>query len=326
MAGTSGTVETDGRFVHTCKARSNREVDTVATIDWQTGYIGTAAWRAEERRRREERNSLRIAALTAAGIARGEGEFSACAAPCGGERAVRMGETIGTAYPPAPSHPRAARYIVGAAIGRHVREERRAAMQQARDVETARRMRLTSAQTAQTDETTLTDETAYVPPVADEWCGVPLRTLTALCETGWRAAGDILTQLETAYAVRTARTASMAMLMLAQSSGDGRGTWMDPRQRWGVNATEVRHSPRWHSTPADAVLDSDGRPIDRTCWRIVAPATGIGPVQRVPFVPPVQTEDTDDTAQHVRTVATDTAGAYAALLAAVGAVGNGETD
>lgn len=224
-----------------------------------------------------------------------------------------------------PSTRRAARYAIGAALTARMRDERRAAMQKARDIETARRQRLNAAQTAQTDGPVLTDETAYVSPVADEWQGVPLRTLTALSETGWRAAGDILTALETAYAARRAHTAGMQACMLTEPDRDGRGTYVDPRQRWGVNATETRHTARWHSTPRADLLDSNGRPVDSTCYRLVPPATGIGPMQRVPFVPPVETDETDETARpSTRAVAVDTAGAYAARLAAYGATGDVE--
>jgi hypothetical protein len=302
----------------------------VSTIDWRTGYIGTPEWTADERRRRDERTARRIETARASGMALADDTagFGGCFAPSGTGETVDSQRTVdGTLYPAAPAHRRETRYILGAFLTARMRDERRQAMRTARDIETARRIRLNAAQTAQTDGPVLTDETAYVSPVSDEWRGVDVRTLLALSETGWRAAGDILTAYETAYAARRAHTAGIETAMQTEPDRDGRGTYVDPRQRWGVNATETRHTARWHGTPRHAVRDRDGRPVDMTCYRLIPPASGIGPWHRVPFAP-VRDVETDETARTstTRAVAVDTAGEYSIRLARFGAVGSGETD
>lgn len=248
--------------------------------------------------------------------------FGGMLAPHGiGERTVGIGHTGGTAHwnthalrLASPGFlPRYASHVAQTDARR-----RRAAMAQARAVESARRARL---HMPETNETSYTDETSYIPPVADEWRGVPLRTLTALAETGWHEASRILDQLDTAYTVRQYRRRALTALMAQGDlqSGDGRGTVAlasdgagKPVSRAeGVNGTEVRGAERWQTSQGDPAVDY------ATCWRILPDGT------REPFIPPVK-EATTETRRTVATV--DTAGSYAARLARFGAVGTGETD
>jgi hypothetical protein len=80
-----------------------------------------------------------------------------------------------------------------------------------------------------------------------------------------------------------------------------------------VNGQEVRGSERWSGTPADRVTDAAGRTIDRTCYRLVPPASGIGPVQRIPFIAPETAQDVPS-APAKRTTARDAGADYQRLL------------
>jgi hypothetical protein len=120
--------------------------------------------------------------------------------------------------------------------------------------------------------------------------GIPLRTLAAMALDGDGQADIMCARLDSRYDTyrQERRTIEHCMQTVPH---DGRPP-IALRAADTVNGQEVRASERWHGTAADAVTDAAGRPIDRTCYRLVPPASGIGPVQRVPFEAPVSATET----------------------------------
>lgn len=114
--------------------------------------------------------------------------------------------------------------------------------------------------------------------------GIPLRTLAWMAQDGDGQADVMCARLEARYDTYRQERRAIEHAMQAVSH-DGRPPVV-LRHADVVNGQEVRGSDRWQGTPADRVMDSNGRPIDRTCYRLVPPACGIGPVQRIPFVAP----------------------------------------
>lgn len=141
--------------------------------------------------------------------------------------------------------------------------------------------------------------------------GIPLRTLAWMAQDGDGQADVMCARLEARHDTYSTerRTIEHCMQTLPH---DGRPPIV-LRHADTVNGQEVRASERWSGTPADAVCGQDGRPIDRQCYRLVPPASGIGPVQRVPFVAP-QTAQDGSSAPAKRTTAHDAAGDYQRLL------------
>lgn len=260
------------------------------------GYYGTTDAASHYAEHSRIRRDNRIAVLRATGRATGEGAFSDMAAPSGiGEPVERTVTTADTmpAGGNVETARRAARYIVGHAMHEHDAAYRRATMAQARRDETARRARAA----INVETPTLHDAARHTTPVADEWRGIPLRTVVALASIPRDDAiidpavpRDILTALETAYAARRAHVAAITALAATTPDRDGRGTYVDPRASWGVNATEVRHAERWHATPRTAVLSEYGHPLDWTCYSMRA-----GFTVPVPFVPEPRETGTSST-------------------------------
>jgi len=119
--------------------------------------------------------------------------------------------------------------------------------------------------------------------------GIPLRTLSYMAQDGDGQADVMCARLEARYDTYSTARREIERAM-ATIPHDGRPP-MALRPADTVNGQEVRASERWHGTPADAVCGQDGRPIDRQCYRLVPPASGIGPVQRVPFDVPASGDE-----------------------------------
>lgn len=141
--------------------------------------------------------------------------------------------------------------------------------------------------------------------------GIPLRTLTWMAQDGDGQADVMCSRLEARYDTYSAERRTIEHCMQTVPH-DGRPP-MALRAADTVNGQEVRASERWSGTPAASVCGQDGRPIDRTCYRLVPPACGIGPVQRVPFTPPVEAQDASS-APRKRTTAKDAGADYQRLL------------
>lgn len=100
--------------------------------------------------------------------------------------------------------------------------------------------------------------------------------------------------------------------MRAEQHNSGRAA-LAHRAPNSVNGTEVRGSERWHQTPARAVCGADGKPIDRTCYRVLDDGT------RVPLV---STRTATRRKRAATTTAQGTAQTYEARVARFGAVGS----
>ena len=141
--------------------------------------------------------------------------------------------------------------------------------------------------------------------------GIPLRTLAWMAEDGDGQADVMCARLEARYDTYATERREIERAM-ATVPHDGRPPIV-LRSADMVNRQEVRGSERWSGTPAASVCGEDGRPIDRTCYRLVPPASGIGPVERVPFTPPETAEDASS-APRKRTTARDAGADYQRLL------------
>jgi len=101
---------------------------------------------------------------------------------------------------------------------------------------------------------------------------------------------ELLTTLERHYAILSNRRAVVASLM-QEAPHDGRPPVVSAGHRLqgaGVtNGQETRASERWQATPIERLTDWQGEPLDMVCYRLVPAASGIGPMERVPFTPPV---------------------------------------
>jgi hypothetical protein len=141
--------------------------------------------------------------------------------------------------------------------------------------------------------------------------GIPLRTLAYMAEDGDGQADILCARLDSRYdTYRQER--KMIEHCMQTVPHDGRPPIV-LRSADTVNGQEVRGSDRWQGTPADRVTDAHGRPIDRTCYRLVPPACGIGPVERIPFIAP-ETAQEPSSGPARRSTARDAAGDYQRLL------------
>ena len=141
--------------------------------------------------------------------------------------------------------------------------------------------------------------------------GIPLRTLAWMAQDGDGQADVMCSRLEARYDTYATERHNIERAMTTVPH-DGRPPIVLRRADM-VNGQEVRGSERWSGTPADRVTDATGRPIDRTCYRLVPPASGIGPVERIPFTPPVEAQDASS-APRKRTTARDAGEDYQRLL------------
>jgi len=147
--------------------------------------------------------------------------------------------------------------------------------------------------------------------------GIPIRTLQGMQEVGDSQATQLLDRLDARYDTYVAERKAIEHAM-AHAAHDGRPTQTRMAAQAAVNGQEVRGAERWTSTPLDAVTDADGRTIDPTCYRLVPPASGIGPVQRVPFVAPDAPSTSDASPRKATSTAPDAGEAYWNLVRAVG--------
>jgi len=268
-------------------------------IDWKTGYIGTAEWVADQRAARMEREAQREACIPAtAARADAAAGFTAMAAPgCIDEAVKRRGFSgySGDSHTVPPiGVRRATKAVQRAAVARL---QRRAIMRQARQNELERRASLTPLVTSD-------DTTPLVRLAQDVAAGTFPRPTATVSERVYIVKGDeqtIVTRrrpTQTRNYRRTVIEAKGYMLALerlmrdykderteaiacmqAAPSNDGRAA-LAHRAPDAVNGTKVRGMPLWYGTPAASVRGSNGRLLDRTCYRVMPNG------RRVPLVTP----------------------------------------
>lgn len=146
--------------------------------------------------------------------------------------------------------------------------------------------------------------------------GIPLRTLAFMAEDGDGQADILCSRLEARYDTYD-HERRMVEYLMAHPAHDGRPTQTQHAASVSVNGQETRGAERWQGTPRAACVGANGRTIDQTCYRLVPPASGIGPVARVPFNPPTETTETDRPARK-RTTVEDAGTDYWRLVRLVG--------